>query len=120
MAVTYVIDADTGIVMLTATGPTSTEDLVDYQNRLRADPAFRPAYHQLFDFREMKLTDIFSAQVESLLSTSPFSTTSRRAYVVSPGAVYGMARVAEVMAEQRLVLRLFDDIESAREWLLQP
>ena len=119
MAVTYVIDVDAGIVIATAVGPTSTKDVSDYQQRLAEDPDFRATYHQLFDFRASTPTDIFGAQIETLLNTSPFSAEARRAYVVSPGVGYGLARMAEAMGEQRLSVRAFEDIDSARQWLLQ-
>jgi hypothetical protein len=113
MVVTYVIDVDAGIVIVTAVGPTAAKDVADYQLRLQADPLFRPSFHQLFDFRASKPTDIFGAQIDALLNTSPFASTSRRAYVVSPGVGYGLARMAEAMGEQRLLLRAFEDMESA-------
>ena len=117
VAVTYVIDADAGIVIATATGPTATQEVADYQDRVRADPDFRPSYHQLFDFRASTPTDIFGAQIENLLNTSPFSARSRRAYVTSPGVVYGLARMVEAMGEQRFQVRAFEDMESAHAWL---
>ena len=124
MALTYVIDADARLVSITVTGPTSAQDIADLQARLRDDPSFQPSYHQLFDFRAARLTDIFAPQVEALLSTSPFAVTSRRAYVVSPGSVnYGLGRMAEIMAERvassPLLLKVFDDFDSAMQWLLQ-
>ena len=120
MALTYTIDSDAGIVLGTATGPISTQDIADYQARVSADPLFSPAHHQLIDFRESTPTDIFGPQVEGLLTASPFSSASRRAYVVSPGVGFGLARMAEMMTDGRLPVRAFEDIESAREWLLQP
>jgi hypothetical protein len=124
LALTYVIDADARIVSITVTGPTSAQDIADLQARLRDDRSFQPSYHQLFDFRAARLTDIFAPQVEALLSTSPFAVTSRRAYIVSPGSVnYGLGRMAEIMAERiastPLLLRVFEDIDSAMQWLLE-
>ena len=85
LALTYVIDADARIVSITVTGPTSAQDIADLQARLRDDPSFQPSYHQLFDFRAARLTDIFAPQVEALLTPhrlpSPHGgpTSSRRA-----------------------------------------
>jgi hypothetical protein len=117
--VTYVIDAVAGIVTLTATGPTSTEDVFEVQSQLRRDPSFVETYHQLFDFRAATPTNTFSPQVEGLLANSPFAASSRRAYVVKPGVGYGMGRIAEALAEPRVKLKLFEDIASARKWLLE-
>jgi hypothetical protein len=119
MALTYTIDRDAGIVLATATGPTSTQDIADYQARVSADPLFSPAHHQLIDFRESTPTDIFGPQIEGLFNTTPFSSASRRAYVVSPGVGFGLARMAEMMTDGRLSVRAFEEIEPARQWLLQ-
>jgi hypothetical protein len=119
VAVTYVIDAASKIVWLTAMGPTSRRDIADVQERLRNDPAFRPAYHQLFDFLAATPTDIFGEDVEKQLKSAPFGADVRRAFVVSEGAGYGMARIAKAVADLRNInLRLFDDLATAKRWLL--
>lgn len=120
MAVTYAFDEKNGLVLLTATGPTSMADVSEIHAQLRQDPQFRPEYRELFDFREATPTDIRGNQIQSLLHRAPYGMSSRRAYVVAPGVGYGLGRVAEAMAEyQKLTLRVFLDIDAAREWLLQ-
>ena len=121
MSVTYRIDRDHRLVLLTASGPTSRQDIADMQARLRADPAFSADFHQMFDFRNATPTDIKSGDVGSLLESAPFSDTVRRAYVVAPGVGYGMGRMAAAIADfKRLSLRVFLDPEEARAWLLAP
>ena len=119
MAVTYVIDVASKLVWLTATGPTSRRDIADAQERVRKDPAFQPAYHELFDFLAATPTDVFGKDVDELLESAPYEPHVRRAYVAAEGASYGLARIAEVMAERRkLNVRLFDDVATAKRWLI--
>ena len=118
MAITYLIDSSEGIVVVTATGPTSTMDVAHSQALLRENPSFRPTYHELFDFRGATPTDIYGSQVEALLHSAPFDVSARRAYVASPGVGYGLGRIAEAVATDHLQLRLFEDVEAARHWLL--
>lgn len=119
MAVTYVIDSNAQLVLMTATGPTSTSDIADVQRRLREDPHFQPTFNQLFDFRNATPTDVHNRQVEALLESSPSAPSSRRAYVVSPGVSYGMARMAAAMAEyQKRMVRVFLSMDAARAWVM--
>jgi hypothetical protein len=93
--------------------------VAEAQNRLRSDPDFRPAYRQLFDFRAAVPTDIGTDQVYALLDSNPFDVTARRAYGVSPRVGVGMGRVAQAVAEFRnLPLKIFEDMDAARRWLL--
>ena len=119
MPVTYTIEREARLVSLTASGPTSVEDLLDVYARLREDPYFEPGFDQLFDFRDATPTNIYSKQVDMLLDSNPFSLTSRRAYVQAPGVGFGMGRVAEAFAEgKNLRLRSFLDMAEARRWVL--
>jgi hypothetical protein len=118
MEIRYAIDAARGLVTVTVTGDVAARDIAGLQARLRADPEFRPEYHQLYDFRVATPTDLYGSDVDALLESSPHAAVARRAYVVSPGVGYGMARMAEAMGEaRRLTVRAFLDLEAARRWL---
>ncbi len=119
MPVSYRIDVANGIVYSEARGRVTDDEMIDHQNRLRDDPAFRSDFRQLYDFRGVEAVAVTTSGVRRLAEGNVFGAGSRRAIVTAQEAVYGLVRMYQTLKDQSPdVLRIFrDDIEEARTWL---
>jgi len=90
------------------------------QDQTKTDPNFNPEFNQIVDLREVTGFDMTSAQASSLARRMVFSSTSKRAFVASRPAVFGVARMWEILSELEdnpSEIRVFYDLPSALEWL---
>ncbi len=121
MPVEYVICADVGVVVSRCLGTVNTEDLVQHQEDLRADASFQPDYNQLLDFEQAQRLQLDTNGIKVLASRNPFSSGSKRAFVVHPDSpvAYGFMRMYQILTSDHPdELRVqFNDIEAACKWL---
>lgn len=118
MSIRYHIDADDGVVFSTAAGRLEIGEVLAYMERLRSDPAFSPAYRQLFDFRAVTEVALDSSDLAKIAERNVFGAGTRRAFVASQDVVYGLARMFQVYVETpSQELRVFREIDEARRWL---
>jgi hypothetical protein len=114
----YRIDKARGIVLTRYEGRLSDHDVLGLQRRLAADPEFVPALRQLIDMREIEELEITSEGIQRLAQGNPFGTGSRRAGVASKDDVYGVARMFEMMRQEKGdELRIFRSLDDALDWL---
>jgi hypothetical protein len=121
MPASYTIDARRRLVISTGSGVLTTADLVQHQDRLIADPAFNPEFHQLADFSE--ITDLrFSEETIRFLAVRHvFSENSRRAIVSPTAKISEAAKKYQTYRELFMgkeQVRIFSDREEAMRWLL--
>ena len=118
----YLIDQARLLVLSTAHGVLTYEELKTHQNSLRADPAFEPRFNQLWDFTQLTGTTVTPPNVRDLAIPVFFSPESRRAFVIthaSPQA-YGLLRMWETYHEietGREQTAIFPDVPAALRWL---
>lgn len=118
MEATYRIDRDLRLVVSVALGDVTDEALLDHQRRLAADEDFEPDFRQLYDFRGATGLEATADGVRQLAENNPFGRGARRALVADNRAVYGMARMFQLMAEKGPDrVEVFDTVEAARKWL---
>jgi hypothetical protein len=119
MAWSYEIDPSRRLVHVRVVGILCDQDLVDGDAELRGDPEFDPAYRQLVDLREADGTAVTSDGVRELARQPPlFFPESRRAIVVASDLGYGMARMFELMRDNKSgEIRVFDSLDDALEWI---
>jgi len=121
MPITYRIDPARRLVEATMSGATSAEEILAYEQRLFADPAYRPEYDTLTDMRErttipsaadlQEIVNRKAARMETLIGT-------HRAIVASRDAPFGMMRMFEAMTGgDQSPFRVFRTMEEARNWL---
>ncbi|MDB4952386.1 MAG: hypothetical protein JWM27_5035 [Gemmatimonadetes bacterium] len=118
MSVDYRIDPERGLVESAVSGEVTDEVMLQRQAVLRAHPLFRPHFRQLLDLSGVTRVQVTADCIRRLALGTPFGAGSRRAIVASRPAAVGMARMFQVLAEERQNdVRVFPDVRSAREWL---
>lgn len=116
----YRIDRDRRLVLISAMGTLSGQEITDFQRHLRADPGFDPGFASLSDLREASFARIDAAEVRRHAAEDPFAPQSPRAMVVSGDPADIMVRMFGAysdLAGRAAPVRAFRDVESAEAWL---
>jgi len=118
MPMDYVIDAEHRIVYSRAWGEFTKADVLAHRKRLKADPRFDSTFRQLADFSGVTRFAISAASVKALTSSDPWDSEARRAFFAPADAVFGMARMYEMlMGKSTSNIGVFRRIEEAEKWL---
>ncbi len=115
----YKIDKERRLVMSTAYGVVTKEDILDHQGKLMADPNFDPTYSQLADFAHMTKAEFNAADVQRFAEKDVFASGARRAFVVPNDAAYGVVRMFEMLREAKGEhgIRVFRTLEEGLAWV---
>ncbi|MBV9148153.1 MAG: hypothetical protein JO065_19720 [Acidobacteria bacterium] len=116
----YRIDSSRRLVITTASGAVSFEEIVAHQKRLQGDPEFVPEFDQLLDCRSATNLNVSSEQARLVAQRKLFSRTSKRALVAGNPVVFGIGRMLQAyneLAPHGSVPRVFYDMKIALEWL---
>jgi hypothetical protein len=120
MPLSYDVDVASRLVTLTC-GNTTLERWSRLMFDVFADPRYQPDFAILVDCRTATLTpssDDVRGVVEFIASHRAMLGTSRWAVVVEKAAGFGMARMAETIANIANVdLRAFQSLDEAAAWL---
>ena len=120
MPVEYLIDPARRLVVTTAYDRVTFADFNSAQQRMVNDPAFRAEYDQLVDGTRTTSLEISIDEVQMLTRRRAFSPESKRAFVASNPAHFGVGRMAEIYHELSNTashIRVFYDLDAAMEWL---
>ena len=118
MALTQVVDVTRRLVINVASGTVSLSELLENQQALRDDPAFRGSFRSLFDLRRIVDIDLSAEDLRALAEGSPFDPGIRRAYVVSSRAQIGTTRLYQaILNADRTTYQIFEDYDEAVAWL---
>ncbi len=123
MPLTWEIDADTGLILIAATGAVPIEAYLDLWKELMGDPRIEPGPCVVADFREVEVTRT-GAEVRTVAAGTKrfneFMHGGRMAVVATQQASFGLARMYEALIEERSIqVRVFRDAEEARTWALE-
>ena len=113
------IDSIARVVTLTVSGNLGDEELLRLADDLAKVPDIEPDFSLLIDLRQANGQNVTSAGVRRLV-TRPLvlSAASRRAVVVPSDLGFGMARMYEMLREDRGgAARVFRDYDQARRWV---
>lgn len=116
----YVIDKERKLVVSTAWGHVTADEMMVHDDRLRSDPDFSPEFNQLADGTGVESVEGTRDEMRRAAGRSPFSLGSRRAFVAVSTFVYGMERMITTyieMSKTPSLLGVFHDLPSALEWL---
>ena len=99
-------------------GPVTEDEVHDHNTRLRTDPAFDAGYRQLVDLTGITEIRVRSSTVNVTAMDQFFTPGTRRAFVASTDAAFGMARMFALQAEgSGQTIEVFRDRKKAEEWL---
>ena len=91
-----------------------------HQEEFKNDPDFDPEFNLLIDATGATALDVSIDEARTIASQGLFAPTSRRAFVASNPAIFGMGRLMGVyhaMSTKREQLSVFHDRASALKWL---
>ena len=118
MPVSYDIDKKQRLVTSRLWGPVTEDEVHDHNSRLRNDPAFDPGYRQFVDLTGITEIRVGTGMISETAHDQFFSPGTRRAFVASSDATFGMARMFALQAEGLgQTIEVFRDRKKAEEWL---
>jgi hypothetical protein len=122
MPADFYIDTKRRMVFSNATGVVALGDALSHMDRLSHHPDFRPEFNQIFDFRQVTEIALSNEDVQKLAKRNIFAAESRRAFLVTPGLQFGVARM---FAAYRVIageqgINIFTDGKEARSWVSLP
>jgi hypothetical protein len=115
----YKIDKEHRLVMSTAYGVVTREDILFHQQRLVADPDFSPTFSQLADFTRTAKLEINAADVAAFAAKTIFAPEARRAIIVADAEAFGLARMFEILRDSKgeAGIRVFLSVEEGFDWI---
>jgi hypothetical protein len=120
MPLSYVIDKQRRVVVSTGTGIVTFAEIRAHQDALTSDPAFVPQFNQILNFTAATDLDISTPEARVVASRKLFSPQSRRAFVASQAAIFGMGRMLQAYHELSKAASqpaVFGDLAAAEKWL---
>ncbi|HEY1953399.1 MAG TPA: hypothetical protein VGG76_11405 [Gemmatimonadaceae bacterium] len=118
MPTSYTIDPKQGLVASRLWGTVTEDEVHDHNNRLRNDPAFVPSYRQIVDLTGITEIRVGTGLINATSHDQFFNPGTRRAFVATEDAAYGMARMFALQAESDgQTIEVFRDLNKARAWL---
>ncbi len=120
MPFSYSIDAANRLVTSRGWGIVTGAEIMEHQDRLANDPAFRSEYSQLADLTAATAIEVDGDAVRALAKRDFFSATSRRALVVLMPHAVGLGRMYEAyhsLAGAREQFQVFSSCQEALLWL---
>lgn len=116
----YAIYRERRLVITKVWGRVTFPEIREHQEQFVSDPEFDPAFNLLIDATGITKFDITTDEAKTIASQGLFSSASRRAFLASSPAIFGMGRLLgtyHAMATKREQVRVFYDRASALKWL---
>ena len=116
----YVVYKEHRLVISTASGVVSWDEIKARQDQTKTDPDFDPAFDQIVDLRSATRVELTGDQIRFLAGRRIFSSRSRRAFVAPNPGIFGVGRMWETYDEfsnNPTEVRVFRDLHSASRWL---
>ncbi|HXZ42473.1 MAG TPA: hypothetical protein VEG68_17160 [Terriglobales bacterium] len=120
MPLRYVIDKERRLVLTTGWDRLTYAQTKSLQDQLLNDPDFDPKFNQLIDLTALTGLGMSTEETKALASRTVFAPSSRRAFVATNPAVFGMCRLYEASHHgwgEHAEVRVFSDRDAALEWL---
>lgn len=120
MPISYRIDPETSIAVVTVHGVVTAQEQREHVERLFADPELRPPFRILSDRRDQEdipSTELVRQMARSLADIER-AAGSRLAFVVSRPVQIGVSRMFAAHVTN-MEIEVFTDIDQARAWLLE-
>ena len=117
----YMIDVPNRLVVTQAWATVNDAELLAHAKQLGADPRFLPDFRQIADFSHVGEARVTREALRELGRINPWGAGAHRAVITPQDLLFGMARMYELMSDQRPEeFRIFRDIPTAVAWLGLP
>ena len=116
----YIVYKEHRLVISTASGLVTWEEIKTCQDQTKTDPEFNPEFDQIVDLRSATRIELSGDQTRYLASRRIFSSRSRRAFVAPKPSVFGVGRMWQTYTEfskNPTEVCVFRDLPSALTWL---
>lgn len=118
MPATYDIDSQRRLVTSRIWGAVNDAEIFAHNEKLRSDPRFDPSYQQLVDMTGVTHIGVSTSMINETSLDQFFEPGTRRAFVATDDAVFGMARMFALRAEGLgQTIQVFREERTAKEWL---
>ena len=118
MPTTYEIDSQRRLVTSRIWGAVTDIEVFQHNQTLRTDPKFDPTYRQLVDMTGITSIGVSTSMINETSLDQFFEPGTRRAFIATDDAVFGMARMFALRAEGLgQTIQVFRDEGLAKEWL---
>ncbi|HTD82785.1 MAG TPA: hypothetical protein VK648_03240 [Gemmatimonadaceae bacterium] len=118
MPISYDIDEGERRVTSRLWGAVTEDEVYGHNRELRSDPRFNPGYRQFVDLTGITEVRVSTNMISNTAHDQFFTPGTRRAFVASDDAVFGMARMFALQAEgDGQTIEVFRDPQKAEEWL---
>src|SRR5208337_2295437 len=120
MPCSYAIYKERRLVITKVWDRVTFSEIRSHQEQFRNDPDFDPQFNLLIDATAATALDVSTDEARTIASQGLFSPVSRRAFLASNPAIFGMARLMGVyhaMSTKQEQLRVFYDRALALQWL---
>jgi hypothetical protein len=115
----YKIDKERRLVLTTAPGVFTREDVLSCQKELAKDPDFDPTFSQLLDTTHVTKPEVTAEDIKEFAKADLFAPYARRAIIVKHDLCYGFARMFELLRADKgeQGISVFRDLEEGLEWV---
>ncbi|PWU22040.1 MAG: hypothetical protein C5B48_10675 [Candidatus Rokuibacteriota bacterium] len=121
MSVSYRIDMREGVVFTVFEGHVTNEELLGHQQRLGADPDFRPTMNHVLDTRGVTSVSVTALGIRLIATPSMFAPGSHRAIIASDANRpygYDYVKMFQTLRSQSGEdIKIFSTVEDAHRWL---
>lgn len=120
MSFGYIVYKDLRLVVSTGLNCVSWTEIKACQDQTKTDPNFNPEFDQIVDLRATTSFEMTSEQARVLARRMIFSFSSKRAFVASRPAIFGMGRMWEAyteLSDNPSQIQVFYDLSLALKWL---
>lgn len=121
MPTEYHFDLDNRLVVSRAWGVLTDDESAAHYHTMSHDAAFDSSFRQLCDLRAVTQLRATPEGLRALACSSYFSPGTKRAFIASADAHFGLARMLQVFCEfEGTEVGVFRNEEEARAWLGLP
>ncbi len=121
MPFSYVVYPEKRLVITTASGRVTRDEIQECHNQAATDPEFNPEFDHLADLRDVSDFEMSLDEFKMLARRKIFEPSARRALVARQPHIFGMGRLweaySEMSDEMPPNIRVFYDLPSALRWL---
>ena len=122
MPITFQIDVDQNLILTTASGTLTDEDVLGLKTQLVQHPDFRLGMGELSDIRNIDRLAVTPAGVRAMVQQDKdhqdHVASHKLALVISEDVAFGMARMYQMLTESTMEnVGVFRDLDEAKAWL---